>query len=447
MAFYTSCGAAQEVTGSCHLLEIGKIKILIDCGMFQGQEGPMNFDEFPFNPEDINYLILTHAHIDHIGRVPLLVKKGFKNTIITTKSTFHISKLMLKNSAGILETKEDVLYTKEDVDNAIKLFTSFLEPKETMLLEGDIKISFKDAGHILGSVSVKIEFIEDGIKKEIIFSGDIGQESRIISSPIQYWDKANYVFVESTYGSSIHDSIELSIQNFKDQIKQALNKKSVIIIPSFALERTQEILFLLKQMSENEELNDVSVYLDSPLAIDVTKAFLEFPELFSKEIETLIKKGENPFEFKELIKTYSKEESLNIVTQRQPKIIIAGSGMCEGGRVGYHIQKYASNPNNLILFVGFQVNHTIGRKISQKDKHIELHGKKIEVNAQISKISGFSSHADQKELISWIDKVKNLDCIYLVHGENNQLETLKNKIKTQLHDKVHVVKLKERIYL
>ncbi|CAI8222407.1 MAG: Ribonuclease [Arcobacter lacus] len=447
MAFYKSCGAALEVTGSCHLIEIGKIKILVDCGMFQGQESFMNFDEFPFDPSEINYLILTHAHIDHIGRVPLLFNKGFTGHIISTKSTFKIAILMLKNSAGILQTKEEKLYSLDDVYGALKLFDSFLENEEVMILEGGVKLVFKNTGHILGSVSAKLEFLEDGIKKGIIFSGDIGQKHRIISSPVEYWDSADYLFIESTYGSSLHEDIEISIESFKTQIMDAIKQKSVIVIPSFALERTQEVLFLLRQMSLEGKLENIPVFLDSPLAIDVTKAFVEFPQLFSKEVKEIILNGDNPFEFKELEKTYTKQESLNICTVNHPKIIIAGSGMCEGGRVGYHLEKYAKNPNNLILFVGFQVNHTIGRKISTKNNEVELNGKKIEINAKVSKVSGFSSHADQKELINWIEAIRGLDCIYLVHGEEPQLNTLKKKIKTELNNKAHVVKYLESIHL
>ena len=362
MAYYTSYGAAGEVTGSCHLLKIGKIKILIDCGMFQGEENKLNFQPFGFDPKDINYLIVTHAHIDHIGRIPLLVKQGFNKKIISTRATHSIAQLMLKNSAGILETKKEKLYTSNDVDPALKYFGNYLECDESMELDGDINITFKNAGHILGAVSVKITFKDEEVSKSIVFSGDIGQSKRIITAPIQFWHNANYVFVESTYGKTVHQNLDLSIESFKIQILKTIKKGGTIVIPSFALERTQEILYLLKQMSEKGLLENIPVFLDSPLAINVTKTFLKYPKLFSYHVGKLILNGENPFNFKELIHTYNKEESEKINSHLGAKIIIAGSGMCEGGRVSYHLIRYLIDEKNLVLFVGFQVKNTLGQK-------------------------------------------------------------------------------------
>ncbi len=447
MAYYTSYGAAGEVTGSCHLLTIGNIKILIDCGMFQGQEEELNFEPFNFDPEDINYLIVTHAHLDHIGRIPLLVKKGFDKSIISTRATFTIASLMLKNSAGILETKEKTLYTKQDVEPALKLFDSFLESNETMIIEDNIKITFKNAGHILGSVSVKIEFLDEGIEKSVVFSGDIGQSQRIITSPIEFWDKANYVFVESTYGLSIHENLEISIENFKNELLKTIKKGGTVVIPSFALERTQEILYLLKQMSKEGELKNVPVFLDSPLAINVTKAFMNFPYLFSEEVKQLIQNGEDPFVFKELVHTYTKEASQKINSTKGAKIIIAGSGMCEGGRVNYHLVRYLQEENNLALFVGFQVPSTLGRKITNGQNKVKMLGTEIDVKATVSCVAGFSAHADQKELLEWIDVIEDIYTVYLIHGDKPQLEELKRKVKKDLEEKVHIVKMGELIHI
>ena len=447
MAYYKSYGAAGEVTGSCHFLHIGKIRILIDCGMFQGAESEMNFEPFSFEPSDIDYLIVTHAHLDHIGRIPLLVKKGFDQKIISTRATYSIAQLMLRNSAGILETKPKPLYTLNDVDPALDLFGSFLECGQTMTLDEDIKISFKNAGHILGSVSVKLEFFDEGIEKSIVFSGDIGQSERIITAPIEYWDKANYVFVESTYGLSLHEKLEISIENFREQILQTIGHGGTVVIPSFALERTQEILFLLKQMSEENLLENIPVYLDSPLAINVTNTFMDYPELFSANVKKVIQSGENPFDFKELIKTYSKAESMQINTKHGPKIIIAGSGMCEGGRVSYHLVRYLEDKANLALFVGYQVESTLGRKISTGNQDVSILGTSININAKVGYVSGFSAHADQKELLEWIDVIEDIYCVYLIHGDVPQLEMLKSKIKKELEEKVHIVKIGEQIHL
>ncbi|MCK5110569.1 MAG: MBL fold metallo-hydrolase [Arcobacteraceae bacterium] len=447
MAYYRSYGAAGEVTGSCHLLIIGKIKILIDCGMFQGAQEALNFEPFAFNPKDINYLIVTHAHIDHIGRIPLLVKNGFDKKIISTRATFSIAQLMLKNSAGILETKKEQLYTTKDVDPALELFGNFLEYGESMTLDKNIKITFKNAGHILGAVSVKIKFFDKGIKKSVIFSGDIGQRERIITSQIEFWKKSNYIFLESTYGLSVHEELDISIKSFKKQILKTIKKGGTVVIPSFALERTQEILYLLRQMSNNGKLKNIPVFLDSPLAINVTRTFLNYPHLFNKEVKKIIQRGENPFDFKELTNTYSKESSQHINSFSGAKIIIAGSGMCEGGRVGYHLVRYLQDKNNLVLFVGFQVNSTLGQKISSGERDLSILGSDIHVRAKIGYVSGFSAHADQKELLEWVDAVDNIYCVYLIHGDIPQLKTLKQKVKTQLKEKVHIVKMGEQIHL
>lgn len=447
MAFYTAHGAAGEVTGSCHLLQIGNIKILIDCGMFQGAQEDFNYEPFGFDPIDINYLIVTHAHLDHIGRIPLLVKEGFRGKIISTKATFAIARLMLKNSAGILETKEEKLYTTSDVEPALGLFNTFLESNETILLEDSISVSFKEAGHILGSVSVKIGFVDEGMEKSVIFSGDIGQDERIITSPIEFWDSATYLFVESTYGASIHEQLPLSIEAFKTHIINTINNNATVVIPSFALERTQEILYILKQMSQEGSLKNVPVFLDSPLAIDVTRSFLNFPNLFNKTISDMIKNNENPFEFDQLRFTYSKEESLQINTQEGAKIIIAGSGMCEGGRVNYHLMRYLQDEKNSVIFVGYQVNTTSGNKIARGDKDVKILGSKIHVKANILRVSGFSAHADQKNILAWIESIKHLYRIFLIHGDHPQLDILKKKIHDSLKEKVHIVKLKEQIHL
>ena len=446
MAFYTSYGAAGEVTGSCHFLEINHLKILIDCGLFQGREGDLNYEEFGFDPSKIDYLIITHAHLDHIGRIPLLVKEGFSGTIITTKATYSITKLMLANAAGILENKPKPLYHTNDVEPVFALQKEFLECNKSIIVD-DVKITFKNAGHILGSISVKLEFNEDGMDKSAVFSGDIGQSDRIITSPIEFWKNANYVFVESTYGLSIHQDLDISIESFREQILDTFKKGGTVVIPSFALERTQEILYLLKQMSNEGLLEDIPVFLDAPLAINVTKTFTSYPNLFNEEVGKIIKRGENPFGFKELTMTATKEASQQINNVKGSKIIIAGSGMCEGGRVNYHLVRYLEDENSLALFVGYQVDSTLGRKITTGGKKIKILGTDVDVKASIGYVAGFSAHADQQELLEWIDTIKDIYCVYLIHGDKPQLEMLKEKVKSDLNEKAHVVKINERIYI
>jgi metallo-beta-lactamase family protein len=438
MAYYKSFGGAGEVTGSCHLLTIGKVNILIDCGLFQGIEEELNFVPFGFDPQAIDFLIVTHAHLDHVGRIPLLVKQGFNKSIISTKATATIASLILKNAGGIIESEENPLYRLSDVSPALKHFNKFLEYDQSLTLTEGIQITFKNAGHILGAASVKIEWQEDNQSKSAIFSGDIGQDKRIITSKIDFWEKADYLFVESTYGDSLHEKLEISTSDFKEKILQTLKKQGTVIIPSFALERTQEILYLLRQMSLDGLLKNIPVYLDAPLAIHITEAFLDFPTLFNDEIKNIMQEGENPFSFNELIQTLTKEESMLINENNNPKIIIAGSGMCEGGRVPYHIHKYKDDAKALILFVGYQVNGTFGRKLLSKDS---------KSTSKIDSVDGFSAHADQQHIIDWINHIENLNCIYLIHGETKKMEIFKKAIKTQLQEKVHIVEMNEQIWI
>lgn len=450
MAFYSSHGAAGGVTGSCHLLEIGYLKILIDCGLFQGKEEELNIEEFDFEPSKIDYVIITHAHLDHIGRLPLLVKRGFDKKIICTRATYEIAKLMLANAAGIIQESKNPIYNERDIEPTLKLFNTFLEYGETINLTEDIKISFKDAGHILGSASVKIEYSEDGMKKSAIFSGDLGQHSRVITSPLQEWEDGNYIFLESTYGDRLHDDLRISINSFKENILNVINRGGVVVLPSFALERTQEILFLLRQMSEAGQLKNIPVFLDAPLAINVTKVFKSYTHLMNEDVKELASKGIDPFSFKELKTTLLKDESIRINEVTGAKIIIAGSGMCEGGRVKYHLVRYFQDPKNMVIFVGFQVPGTLGRKILDStggDKTIQIDDTDIDLRAEIKAINGFSAHADQKELIAFVKDLKDIFCIYLIHGDETRLKILKNKIANQLEDKVHIVKKKERIYI
>ena len=447
MAYYTSFGAAGEVTGSCHLLEIGKINILVDCGMFQGEDEHLNFEEFGFNPDNINYLILTHSHLDHIGRVPLLIKKGFNGKIISTKATSEISELMLRNSAAILESEPKVLYTVEDANRVPEFFDKTLEYGESRKLDGGITLSFKNAGHILGAASLKLEFFEDGVPKSIVFSGDIGQRKRVITSSLEFWDEAEYVFLESTYGAALHENLNISIDEFKKEIIDTVDNGGTVVIPSFALERTQEVLYILRGLSEEGKLDNVNVFLDAPLAINLTKTFLKYPELFCDEVKDILKSGEKPFSFKELKNCYTKEESIAINKIEGPKIIVAGSGMCEGGRVRHHLQRYIEDEINTVLFVGYQVRGTLGRKIIDGLDPITINKSKHHIKAKIVQIDGFSAHADQKELLEWIKDIKELYCVYLIHGDSNKLQIMKEKVHDVLHDKVHIVKMRERIYL
>jgi metallo-beta-lactamase family protein len=355
---------------------------------------------------------------------------------------------MLANAAGIIQDSKNPIYDENDVEPTLRHFGTFLEYEESMQLSDDIKISFKNAGHILGSASLKIEFKEDGMTKSAIFSGDLGNHSRIITSHLQPWKEGNYIFLESTYGDRLHEDLRISVKNFKENILNVIQKGGVVLLPSFALERTQEILFLLRQMSEEGLLKDIPVFLDAPLAINVTRVFKNFPQLLNENVQEVISNRIDPFSFDELRTTLLKEESIRINEIAGPKIIVAGSGMCEGGRIKYHLVRYLQDSHNMVMFVGYQVPGTLGRTILESGyKTIKIDDAHINVKADIKVINGFSAHADQKDLIDFVKDLENIFCIYLIHGDDDRLRIFKEKINDELESKVHIVKKKERIYI
>ncbi|ABB44545.1 RNA-metabolising metallo-beta-lactamase [Sulfurimonas denitrificans DSM 1251] len=450
MVSVTSYGAAGTVTGSCHHVKIGSINILIDCGMFQGNgDNNKNYDDFEFDVSKINYLVLTHAHLDHIGRVPKLIKDGFKGKIIATKATKDIAKVMLLDSANILQEEyktlrrkarrrgeEDTilepLYTKDDVKNVFEKKWCTLEYFEEHKLKNHIKISFRNAGHILGSAFVMIDYQEKNKSKRVVFSGDLGSPQRLIIDNPDSVDEADYLFIESTYGDRKHKSLDESIDEFKEAIRTTLKKNGNVIIPSFALERTQEILWLLHVMHDSGELPKCSIYLDSPLAIKATKLYNRYPVYLSDELIYTPGRGGDPFSFNWLKTSTSSDQSIAINKVKERAIIIAGSGMCTGGRIMHHLKHRLWSPKNAIIFVGYQVRGTLGRSIVDGDKHVKIYGEEIAIRAKIYTINGFSAHADQKELIDWVRPIEGLKNIFLIHGEEDKMEIFSREIKKEL---------------
>jgi len=453
MAVVTSYGAAQTVTGSCHLVKIGPIKILIDCGMFQDDVGnEKNYRPFEFDPADIDYLILTHAHLDHIGRVPKLIKDGFNGKIISTKPTQDIASIMLRDSAKILkeeyktvkkkarrrgdeESVLEPLYTIEHVKDVFMKNWRLLEYFEKYKLGKKIKITLANAGHIMGSSIVIIDYVEKAKNKRIVFSGDIGSRHSLIINPIDKIDETNALFIESTYGDRLHRPINESIKEFKKAIISTLKRNGNVIIPTFALERAQEILWLLHKMFEENELPRCRVFLDSPLAIRATRLYNKYPIHLSEEVGLEALRDKDPFSFETLEITKTTEESRQINKIKERAIIIAGSGMCNGGRVIHHLKHRLWNKLNTVIFVGYQVPGTLGRRIIDGEQYVKIYGDNVIVKAQIETINGFSAHADQNDLIEWIDHFKNLKKLHLIHGETKKMEIFKNVIKKRLkHD-------------
>lgn len=457
MVTVTSYGAAQTVTGSCHLLKIASINILIDCGMFQGDGGSeRNYVPFGFDPKKIHYLILTHAHLDHVGRVAKLVKDGFSGEIIATKATRDISKIMLLDSASILreefktlrrkarrrgdeETLREPLYTKDDVKNVYTKKWRTLEYFENHKLKQHISVSFGNAGHIMGSAFAIIDYQEENKHKRVVFSGDIGSPERLVIDHHDKIDEADTLFIESTYGDRTHKSLDDSIEEFKSAVIATLKNNGNVLIPSFALERTQEVLWLLHEMHDNGELPKCRVFLDSPLATKATKLYNQYAVHLSDELQYRPGKAGDPFSFTWLEPITSRDQSIAINKVGKKAIIIAGSGMCNGGRIMHHLKHRLWNPKNSIIFVGYQVEGTLGRSIVDGVESVKIYGEDIIAKAKVYTINGFSAHADQSELIEWMRPVKNMKKLCLVHGETDKMETFAGVIKDRLGYDAHIM--------
>lgn len=465
-------GAAKIVTGSNYLLETDKYKILIDCGMFQGSKEieEKNFEEFPYDPKEIDMLFLTHAHIDHSGRIPKLVKDGFRGRIISTSPTYDLSKIMLKDSAKIQETDVEwenkkrersgksmlePLYNMVDAENSLKYFEPYFYDQKVKIND-DIEVRFKDAGHILGSSIIELWIKENDEALKIVFSGDLGVPNRPIIRNPEYIDEADYLIVESTYGNRLHDSYEDSSEELIDIINKTALRGGSVIIPSFAVGRTQEIIYMLNNYYEhNKELEEhmrIPIYVDSPMAIEATDAFVKNSSSFNDEAKNLILKGDNPFEFSNLRYTKATEESKLLNKYEFPKVIISASGMATAGRVRHHLKHNLWDKRNSLVFVGYQANGTLGRILLDGIKNVKILGEDIKVGAEIYSLEGFSAHADQSMLLDWISKFKTKPKkIFIVHGEEEQANALSKliehlyKIKTvipNLGDKFKIEKFK-----
>lgn len=465
MAFVESFGAVEVVTGSCHLLTLdnGK-KILIDCGMFQGEHEDRNEKPFDFEAEDISWVIFTHAHLDHVGRSPLLFKEGFRGEVITTRPTYDLATVILLDSAHLM--KEDYnlrfrkaqrrgeekklkqpLYTPQDVESFLSLKTNYIKYENTFKIDKDVSVIFHNAGHILGSAFVEINFVEKGIKKSILFSGDLGNNNDLILPPLAKPKEADALYIESTYGDRDHKSMSDSIAELKEIVKKTLENEGNVLIPSFAVERTQELLYIFKQMHINDELPRCRIFLDSPMAIRATRLYNKYAEELSQECQDFMDESGSMFDFVNLEYIQTPEASKKINDIPTGNIIIAGAGMCNGGRITHHLKHRLWNEKNAVVFVGYQANETLGRKIVEGAEFIELFNEKILVKASIHTINGFSAHADRTQMIDWIKSFDRLENIYLVHGEEEKELAFKESILNGTDKKVHIVKEKEHIYV
>ncbi|MBS1113242.1 MAG: fold hydrolase [Nitrospirae bacterium] len=427
----TFLGGARTVTGSCFYLESNQHKILVDCGLYQGENSDeINRAPFAYKPEEIDFILITHAHLDHSGMLPRIVREGFTGRVITTQATRDLLEIMLSDAAQIQEsdaawqTKKAVraakipilpLYTVEDVKKALPLFE--VKPYDTIFHLGNgIKYRFLDAGHILGSGTLEVWFEDSGGEKKIVFSGDIGKKDNPIirdpSAPVE----SHYIVMESTYGNRQHKPLQDSIDELVQAIKITFKKGGNVYIPSFAVGRTQDLLYILNNLVREKRLYDLHVYLDSPLAEEATKVYLAHPEVFDEEA----KKRFSTNEFDDSLKLHfveSVQQSMALNRIRSGILVIAGSGMCEGGRIRHHLKHNLWRQECSIIFVGYQGKGTLGRQIVDRAKFVNILGDEIAVRASVYTINGFSAHADQAELMKWLSCFKNSPKVFIVHGE------------------------------
>jgi metallo-beta-lactamase family protein len=450
-------GAVNGVTGSNHLIQVRGKNIMLDCGMYQGKDEELNAEEFAINPADIDCLLLSHSHIDHSGRIPLLVKKGFKGAIYCSKPTYELCEIMLLDSAHIQETEAqwknnkakrsgrklvEPLYTQQDALDSMQYFKPVLYD-QIINIDENITVKFNDAGHILGSSIIEIWFKDEKDTIKLVYSGDIGmREKPILKDPARI-DRADYLIMEATYGNRVHENIEKRTEELINIILKTTKRGGSVIIPSFAVGRTQELIYELNKYydshlneigTKENELRKIPVYIDSPLAIKATEVFKRNSHAFDKEAKDYIMKGDNPLDFENLHFTHSAEESKQLNFLSEPKIIISASGMCDAGRIRHHLKHNLWKKEASIVFVGYQAEGTLGRRLLDGEKCVKLFGEDIMVNAEIYNVEGFSGHADKPALLNWIGSFKEKPGrIFIVHGEKESKESFCIDVKEKFN--------------
>ena len=442
-------GADHEVTGSCHYIEACGKSILLDCGMEQGRDTYEN-QEIPVAAGRIDYVFLSHAHIDHSGLLPLLHKNGFQGQIYATEATTDLCRIMLLDSAHIQEFEAqwrnrknkragkapfEPLYTTEDAMAVMEHFVPCDYMKEIEVCEG-VNIRFTDVGHLLGSSSIEIWLTENGVSKKIVFSGDIGNINQPIIHDPRYTTEADYVIMESTYGDRYHTAPPDYVAELAGQIQQTFDRGGNLVIPSFAVGRTQEMLYFIREIKERRLVHGhdgFKVYVDSPLAIEATRVFAEnYLDCYDTAAMALVQKGINPLTFQGLEVAVTPDDSMAINFDKSPKVIISASGMCEAGRIRHHLKHNLWRPECTILFVGYQAIGTLGRNIIEGEKEVRLFGETITVNAHIEELAGVSGHADKKGLLNWVNHFeKKPERVFVVHGEDLVCEDFTKCLKEE----------------
>ncbi|NOZ62012.1 MAG: MBL fold metallo-hydrolase [Calditrichaeota bacterium] len=459
-------GAAENVTGSRYLVEANSKRILIDCGLYQERDlRSRNWDPFPVAPESIDMVLLTHAHLDHCGYLPKLVKDGFQGDIISTQASADIAKIVLLDSAHIqvedakFKAKrhkkegrkgphpEVPLYNTEDAEATLPLFQP-VELETAVHLGDGFEAVFHEAGHILGSTSIELRIRQNGATRKIIFSGDIGRWGTPILEDPTLFTESDYIIMESTYGNRLHDDRSSITKLLEDIINDTDRRGGNIVIPSFAVERSQEVIYYLNNLLMENKIPHLLIFLDSPMAIKVTKIFREHPELFDDEMQKLIKEDDSPFNLPRLKMTRTVDESKAINHVKGTVIIIAGSGMCTGGRIKHHLLANISRRESTILFVGYQAVGTLGRRIVDGDQEVRVLGQYSQVRAKVVQLHGFSAHADKNELLHWLSGLKNPPKqLFITHGEAEAAHEFAKTVREQKGWNVSVPKFQDEVIL
>jgi len=469
------CGAAKTVTGSCYYVDTGEVKFVVDCGAYQGSstQEAMNYEPFPFNPADIDFVFLTHAHFDHCGRLPVLVKQGFHGRIVCTQPTRDLAKVVLLDAANLQEeeyerwvakvneggttaTPEEEesiyaskkpLFTVADVEAIFPYFEVY--PYSTSVNINDhLEFRLRDAGHIIGSASVEFWIKNDaGRTRKLVFSGDLGQPgARIVKDP-DLIREADYVVCESTYGNRVHRDRNETLLELLSILQVAQKEEGVVLIPAFAIERAQEILYEMNLFVEQRLLSGLPIYLDSPMASKATAIFKQYPDFYDEDAKRLLSKGDDPFEFPGLHIVEDSEESKRLISKRGV-VIMAGSGMCTGGRILHHLKNNIENSKTHIIFVGYQVSGTLGRKIMDGERMVKIFGREYENNAHIHTLGGFSAHGDERDLSYWLGSFGHTPKqIFITHGDEQIAEEFADKIYKESQIETIVPNLNEEFEL
>lgn len=453
----TFCGAAETVTGSCYLVETAQYRFLVDCGMFQGNKEirHLNQAKFLFNPSAVDFVLLTHSHVDHVGLVPKLWKQGYRNGIYATKATVDLCGIVLPDSGHIQEMEvewrnrkkarqgaplEEPLYTAADALKCLTLFRPQVYNREFEPAPG-VRVVFRDAGHILGSAIIEITVTENDTPVKLVCSGDLGQKNQPIIADPSLITEADYLLVESTYGNRNHENPEQRIGLLQRIITESVQSGGNLVIPAFAVGRTQDLLYHLKTLLRTGKIPRVPVYIDSPMAVSVTEIYRDNPGCYDQPTRQLFDAGESPFEFPNLHFIRTAEESKELNETTKGAIIISASGMCEAGRVLHHLKHNLWRSGSHILFVGYQAEGTLGRRLLEGVKGVKIMGEEINVQAQIHSIDGFSAHADQTGLLDWVKGfTKKPRGLFIVHGEHDAQVDFSKILKDELNFKTHIPK-------